>query len=133
MSRFGTTITVAAGKMPSSQSNFDWIATESNFPTAATAAVGTVVDSIGGNDGNLVGGVTYDATGATFDGVSGLMNATIGALPALWRIDLETTIGSTLPASSSLFEMYDSSSTEIIGVYTHSSGGLLKISSAGYR
>ena len=32
---FGCTITVAAGKMPSSQGNFTWVATESNFPLAS--------------------------------------------------------------------------------------------------
>ena len=35
MARYGCTITVAAGKIPSSQSNFSWVATEDNFPTAA--------------------------------------------------------------------------------------------------
>ena len=65
---FGFTTTVKTGQMPSVQSYFTWVVTEDNFPPEALVAVGTVIDSVGGNNGNLVGGVTYDETGATFDG-----------------------------------------------------------------
>jgi hypothetical protein len=50
MARFGCTVTVDTGKMPSSQSDFSWLLTEDNFPTAAVDG-GT--DSILNGGGNL--------------------------------------------------------------------------------
>ena len=49
MARYGCTITVAAGKAPSSQSDVAWVATEDNFPTAAIDGGGTSIDNGGGN------------------------------------------------------------------------------------
>ena len=49
MARFGCTITVDTGQMPSSQSNFVWLATESNFPTAAIDGGATSILNGGGN------------------------------------------------------------------------------------
>ena len=49
MARFGCTITVDTGKMPSSQTDFTWLATEDNFPTAAIDGGGTSIDNGGGN------------------------------------------------------------------------------------
>jgi len=46
---YGCTITVAAGKIPSSQSNFVWLATEDNFPTAAIDGGATSILNGGGN------------------------------------------------------------------------------------
>jgi hypothetical protein len=71
MARYGCTITVDTGQMPSSQSNFAWLATEDNFPPEALVSVGTAIDSVGGNNGNLVGGVTYSSSGTVFDGLDG--------------------------------------------------------------
>ena len=49
MARYGCTITVAAGKIPSSQSNFSWVATEDNFPTASIDGGSTSIANGGGN------------------------------------------------------------------------------------
>ena len=49
MARYGCTITVAAGKIPSSQSNFSWVATEDNFPTAAIDGGAQSIAQSGGN------------------------------------------------------------------------------------
>mgnify|MGYP003665155709 CR=1 FL=1 len=49
MARYGCTITVAAGKIPSSQSNFSWLATEANFPTAAIDGGAQSILNGGGN------------------------------------------------------------------------------------
>lgn len=49
MARYGCTITVAAGKIPSSQSNFSWVATEANFPTAAIDGGAQSILNGGGN------------------------------------------------------------------------------------
>lgn len=49
MARYGCTITVAATKIPSSQSNFVWLATEVNFPTAAVDGGATSILNGGGN------------------------------------------------------------------------------------
>ena len=49
MARFGCTITVAAGKAPSSQSNFTWAAVTANFPSAAIDGGSTSLNNLGGN------------------------------------------------------------------------------------
>tara|TARA_R110002126_G_scaffold95650_1_gene224557 strand:+ start:451 stop:1989 length:1539 start_codon:yes stop_codon:yes gene_type:complete len=49
MARYGCTITVATGKIPSSQSNFSWVATEDNFPPAAIDGGLTSILNGGGN------------------------------------------------------------------------------------
>ena len=49
MARYGATLTVAAGKMPSSQSNFNWLLTEDNFPTDAKNGGATSILNGGGN------------------------------------------------------------------------------------
>ena len=46
---YGCTITVQTAKIPSSQSNFVWLATESNFPTAAIDGGATSILNGGGN------------------------------------------------------------------------------------
>ena len=46
---YGCTITVDTGKIPSSQSNFVWLATEDNFPSAAIDGGGTSILNGGGN------------------------------------------------------------------------------------
>ena len=46
---YGCTITVDTGKIPSSQSNFAWLATEDNFPTAAIDGGATSILNGGGN------------------------------------------------------------------------------------
>ena len=49
MARYGCTITVDAGNIPSSQSNFAWLATDDNFPTAAIDGGSTSILNGGGN------------------------------------------------------------------------------------
>lgn len=49
MARFGCTVTVDTGKMPSSQTNFSWLLTEDNFPTAAIDGGDDSIDNGGGN------------------------------------------------------------------------------------
>lgn len=46
---YGCTITVGTGKIPRSQSNFVWLATEDNFPSAAIDGGGTSILNGGGN------------------------------------------------------------------------------------
>lgn len=60
MARFGCTITVATGKMTGSRSNFPWLFTEANLPTAA---IDGGVQSILNGGGNLR--CYVDATKAT--------------------------------------------------------------------
>jgi hypothetical protein len=47
--RFGCTITVAAGKAPSAQSNFSWVAVTANFPSAAIDGSTNSINDGGGN------------------------------------------------------------------------------------
>lgn len=57
-----------------------------------------VIDSVGGNNGKLVGGVTYDETGATFDGSTGYVGiADLQAmvLESYWEITFIGDIAST--------------------------------------
>lgn len=49
MARYGVTLTVQAGKMPSSQVNFAWVATADNFPIAAIDGGTTSILNGGGN------------------------------------------------------------------------------------
>lgn len=49
MARYGCTITVATGKIPSSRSNFVWLATEANFPATAIDGGATSILNGGGN------------------------------------------------------------------------------------
>ena len=49
MARYGATLTVDTGKMPSSQSDFAWLLTEDNFPTAAINGGATSILNGGGN------------------------------------------------------------------------------------
>ena len=49
MSRYGCTVTVQAGQMPSAQSNFVWLLTEDNFPAAAIDGGTTSILNGGGN------------------------------------------------------------------------------------
>jgi hypothetical protein len=49
MARYGCTITVAAGKAPSAQSNFPWVAVTANFPTAAIDGGAQSILNGGGN------------------------------------------------------------------------------------
>ena len=49
MARYGCTITVDTGKMPSSQTNFVWLATHDNFPTASKDGGAQSILNGGGN------------------------------------------------------------------------------------
>lgn len=49
MARYGATLTVQAGKMPSGESNFAWVATADNFPAAAIDGGTTSILNGGGN------------------------------------------------------------------------------------
>ena len=49
MARYGCTITVQTGEMPSTQTNFSWVAVTANFPTAAIDGGAQSIDNNGGN------------------------------------------------------------------------------------
>jgi hypothetical protein len=49
MARYGCTITVQAGEMPSTQTNFTWVAVTANFPTAAIDGGSQSILNGGGN------------------------------------------------------------------------------------
>jgi hypothetical protein len=49
MARYGCTITVATGKVPSAQTDFTWVAVTANFPSAAIDGGSTSINNGGGN------------------------------------------------------------------------------------